>query len=300
MNLEHRVITGSSWFLQEWPLLGQELGVELSIQRDDLLPFPLAGNKWIKILGQTETLPSPRVYISNGGINSNHCRTIALWAAQNGDKAHMVLHGHNAGRAQPLSLLSKLGCRFDLIPPNEIAGRIKQISDEYIAAGFHPAVIAGGGHSPEGVTAYRKYAEGVIRENRPDFIVHASGTGGTQAGLIAACNSIDARTQVIGVSVARRAERGKQAIQEALSWLGVEQSDVDFRDSYTDGGYGIYGDATTAATAYAWRHGLPLDNVYTGKAFAGMLDLIQRGDIPKGSKVLFWHTGGSYIAFQEN
>lgn len=300
MNFEHKLISESSSYLQEWPLLGLELGIRLSIQRDDLLPFPLAGNKWVKILGLSDTLPHPRVYISNGGINSNHCRTVAFWAAQNGHKAHMVLHGNNAVVTHPLNLLSRLGCRFDVVPAEKIAARIERISSEYIAAGFHPAVIAGGGHSPEGVTAYRNYAECVIRENKPDFIVHASGTGGTQAGLIAACNSSGSKTRVIGISVARRVEPGIEAVREALSWLGMEQHDVDFRDSYTDGGYGVHGEATMAATAYAWRHGLPLDNVYTGKAFAGMLDLIRRGDIPHGSNVLFWHTGGGYISFQDN
>lgn len=299
MTFANSLIEKSSLFLQEWPLLGRELGINLSVQRDDLLPFSLAGNKWVKLLGHMQPSASPRVYISNGGINSNHCRTIALWAAQNGDKAHLVLHGQNKPGEPPLDLLSKLGCRFDVVPPNRIAAQINQLTEEYSAAGFHPTVIAGGGHSPEGVSAYKTYARDVIQENNPQFIVHASGTGGTQAGLIAACESLGSQAQVIGISVARRAEAGKAAIVEALSWLGAEQSEVDFRDQFTDGGYGVHGAETTAATAYAWSHGLPLDKVYTGKAFAGLLNLTKHGTIPRGSKVLFWHTGGSYISFQD-
>lgn len=288
-------------FLQRWSRLGDYIGVDLYVQRDDLLPAPLAGNKWIKLLGEVDNQPTGReVFISNGGTDSNHCRTVALWGAQLGVQTHFVLHGppdesstHNAS----LQFFHRLGSKFDVVSPDAISDRIECVVKAYEAAGFISKVIPGGGHSPAGVKAYRDYAAEVIATVMPDTIVHASGTGGTQAGIIAACREANSSARVVGVSVARSAIPGKEAIRESLRWLAVEDAFIDFRNDYVDGGYGRHGEQTDNAVNLAWHYGMPLDHIYTGKAFAGLMDLARTGEIEPRSRVLFWHTGGSFIAF---
>lgn len=301
MNFHMGTSVTPSAFLQEWTRLGRELGVNLSIQRDDLLPAPLGGNKWIKLLGHVGDGPkTSEVYISNGGIDSNHCRTIAIWAANLGVKAHVVLHGETdcPESGALLSFYARLGCGYEIVHSGQISGAIQRLSDDYLGHGYSPVVVPGGGHSPAGVGAYMRYAAEVIKESDPQYIVHASGTGGTQAGIIAACASLNSRAKVIGISVARSSVPGVQAIADSLSWLDASGNAIDFRDDYIDGGYGKYSVSTNRAVDFAWRHGLPLDRTYTGKAFAGLLDLVQQGEIPPDARVLFWHTGGSLIAYR--
>lgn len=288
-------------FLQKWAGLSRELGVNLSIQRDDFLPAPLGGNKWIKLLGHVGDGPkSSEVYISNGGIDSNHCRTIAVWAANLGVKAHVVLHGE-ADRPESAALLrfyARLGCSYEIVHPSQISGAIQRLFEDYLGHGYTPVVVPGGGHSPAGAGAYMRYASEVIEESDPQYIVHASGTGGTQAGIIAACASLNSQAKVIGISVARSSGPGVRAIADSLSWLGASGNAIDFRDGYIDGGYGKSSVSTNRAVEFAWTHGLPLDHTYTGKAFAGLLDLIQQNEIPPHARVLFWHTGGGLIAYR--
>lgn len=288
-------------FLQPWGRLGDRIGVDLYVQRDDLLPTPLAGNKWIKLLGEVgHAAQGNEVYISNGGLDSNHCRTIALWGAQMGISTHLVLHGdpdESLSNNTALQFLQRLGSKFDVVRAHDISGRIEQLVKSYEAVGIEPRVIAGGGHSPAGIKAYRNYAAEVLAVALPDVIVHASGTGGTQAGIIAACREVDSAARVIGISVARSRPAGKRAISEGLMWLDVNGAVVDFRDEYIDGGYGRHGERTDNAVRLGWQYGMPLDHVYTGKAFVALVDLASTGEIEPGTRVLFWHTGGSYIAY---
>lgn len=282
--------------VERFDALGARIGVELLVKRDDFLPFPLAGNKVRKIQAELDSLETtPDVVITNGSVDSNHCRTLAVFAARRGFHAHLVLHGHRAGAERSLEMLTALGASFEIVEPSEIRDSIACSQQQYEGSGKSTFVLAGGCHTPAGAIAYRDAAEMVIDEFHPDLIVVASGTGATQGGI--AAGAAASRTKVVGVSVAREAERGEAAVREAALWAGMPlRRPITFTADYREGGYGQWGPVTQAAVRLGWSFGLPLDLTYTGKAFAGLLDMVSTGAVPGGSRVLFWHTGGLWNA----
>lgn len=278
--------------------LSDALGVELLVKRDDLLPFPLAGNKVRKIEAELASLIRlPEVVITNGGIDSNHCRTLAFMGARRGFRVHLVLHGLQGSASAALSLLHSLGARYEIVEPHDIAPTIERLSAQYSHAGIAPHVIPGGAHTPAGAIAYRDTSSQTVAEAHPDVVIFASGTGATHGGIAAGAASVEPDPRVIGVSVARSADRGFPAVREAACWAGLPPDrELEFRDEFRDGGYGLASDATLSAVSLGWSHGLPLDPTYTGKAFAALFALTRSGEIAPGSRVLFWHTGGLWNA----
>ena len=141
---------------------------------------------------------------------------------------------------------------------------------------------------------------------RFDRILFATGSGGTQVGLIVGAKSCAYEGQILGISVAKTArdlgETVYQLLAPTASRLGLDRtfdtSDVAIHDGYLGGGYGVLTRAEEEAIRLvAELEGILLDPVYTGKAMAGLLDLIRRGEIDAGEKVLFWHTGGMPALF---
>lgn len=273
--------------------LSSLLGIDLIVQRDDLLPFPLAGNKFRKILAELRGLRfDPDVLVTNGAIDSNHCRTVAMIAAELGIRARLVLHSEYEQSASPaLAILSQLGAEFTVVRPDRIRSTIEKYRVSAERAGRSVHVIAGGCHTPSGARAYRDVGTLVLRECQPNYVFVASGTGATQGGLVAAASQVDRPVQVFGVSVARRGSRGRGAVAEAAGWAGDTNPKIDFIEDYIAGGYGVSDARTLSAVELGWAHGLPLDVTYTGKAFAALLDYARTVRM-KGSRVLFWHTGG--------
>jgi 1-aminocyclopropane-1-carboxylate deaminase/D-cysteine desulfhydrase-like pyridoxal-dependent ACC family enzyme len=270
------------------------------IKRDDLLPFPLAGNKVRKLTYEFQRVdPHVHTIITVGSVHSNHCRTTALMAAQRGVPLRLVLHDEGQARSGPLSqrMLMSLGAVSDVVAPEEIRTKIERMFEEIRVQGREPYLIQGGCHTPRGVTAYRDAVRELASQidHEPDVIVVASGTGATQAGIIAGCRELGWVTRVVGVSVARRKERGTAAVEEALRWVMPNHHEaIEFTDDYVAGGYGMADAATTATVQWAWRHGLPLDPVYTGKAMTAVREIAETGDARK--LVVFWHTGGLFQA----
>lgn len=281
--------------LQRLRGLGDHLQIELFAQRDDLLPFPLAGNKVRKLRAEFSSLHEvPDVVVTNGAVNSNHCRTVALMAAERGIAAHLVLHGspQDESTGSPaLRLLNELGARTSVVTPDAIASKIAAVRAGALAAGLRAHVIPGGCHSPAGANAYQEAGLAVFERLRPEFVFVACGTGATHGGLAAASALVSPSPAVIGVSVARSAERGIPQVEQAAAWAGADGIDIEFDDSFRAGGYGHTDPRTDAAVALGWSHGFPLDATYTAKAFAALIDYARRG-VLTGRRVLFWHTGG--------
>lgn len=278
--------------VEEWPRLGNLLGTKLSVVRDDLLPFPLAGNKVRKIAAEIESLQQfPDVIISNGSVDSNHSRTVATFAARYGAQAHLVLHGDDSGYSSVgAKVLRTLGATFDIGPASTIRERIEAAHCRFESQGKGVHVIAGGCHTRAGALAFRDAGMRVLGGENFDQVFVASGTGATQGGLVAAAAEVSPSTRVVGISVARDAQRGVPPVAEASMWAGASGESVTFLDQYRAGGYGLSDSATNEAVRLGWSHGLPLDPTYTGKAFAALVDWSRRGQL--GSSVLFWHTGG--------
>lgn len=278
--------------LQRWQNLDEVIGSEVWIVRDDLLPFPLAGNKIRKIESELSEIREPfDVVITNGGIDSNHCRTLAMFGARNRFEVHLVLHGDQLdGSTLSTSILSELGASFDLGSADSISERIQLAMNHYASKGKRVKVVSGGGHTKAGALAFKHASAQIFQERNFDHVFLASGTGATQGGIAAAAEEHSPETKVVGISVARSHERGLPPVAEAAKWAGCATPSIIFDDNYRAGGYGIADQSTLEAVNFGWSHGLPLDPVYTGKAFNGLLDYSSRGELAES--VLFWHTGG--------
>lgn len=295
--------------IESLPYLSASLGIEVLVKRDDLFGDSGGGNKARKMryIVHAARRAGASTLVTTGGLQSNHARATALAAAREGWRCHLVLHGDpatNEVAAGNYLLTSLLGARIDIVPSSEIAAVMADSIRQLKSNGEVPYEIQGGGHCTEGAMAYvdavnelKQQAEAL--DWHPDVVVCASGTGTTQAGILAGFESSAAPPRVIGVSVARTSPRGTAVvtaayrdIRRALGYTANELP-VEFRDDWIDGGYEVASDRVLAAIRLAARcDGLLLDPTYTGKAFCGLVDMVNRGEIPQGSRVLFWHTGG--------
>lgn len=279
--------------LEDWSDAPFGSGRELHIKRDDLLPFPLAGNKVRKLsqeLGNVNIATA--TILTVGAVNSNHCRTAAMIAARGGGRAHLILHGETSSTSAriTLAMFQRLGASWEIVDPSDIQDTLSS-ARKHLPGPVH--FVPGGCHTPSGVDAYADAVDELANQlkSTPDLIIHASGTGATQAGLIAGCHRNGwTSTRVLGVSIARDAVRGTAAVREALRWRGLGDLDVEFSDEYRAGGYGLIDASVHRALETGWRHGLPLDGTYTAKAFSALLD--REGPATQCDRVVFWHTGG--------
>ena len=140
----------------------------------------------------------------------------------------------------------------------------------------------------------------------PDYVVHSTGSGATQAGLVLGAKALTPKARVVGISVSdpkdsfeREVLTIAEATERALDLAtDVGGADVLVHDEFIRDGYGIVNqDVADVIRMVFVREGIVLDPVYTSKAFIGLLDLIRRGDIPRSAKVVFFHTGGTPALF---
>lgn len=277
--------------------LSDRWGLDLWIKRDDLIAQCLGGNKVRKvhrILAAAQARGElPALLVTNGGANSNHARVVALMGAQLGCRVHLVLHGTPTEPAEGLgnaTFYRAASAQTTYVDAEDIAATLDAVAMDARARGERVLVIPGGAHTPEAVEAY---ADAVAElPFLPDVIVHASGTGGTQAGLMAGVARAGAATRVIGISVARTAERGAAEVARLLP-PEVPASAVVFDDAFRFGGYERHTPELLAFVEGVIRlEGMPFDPTYTGKALFGLERMAAEGKITMGAQVLFWHTGG--------
>ena len=142
----------------------------------------------------------------------------------------------------------------------------------------------------------------------PDYIFHATGTGGTLAGLLAGKKVLNSNVKIISVDVSNKtpefydnvASLCEKTLERAGFHIKVTSQDINHDLNYFGKGYEI---PTTAASdaikKLARTEGILVDPVYSGKALSGLLDYVKSGKIKKGSTVVFWHTGGATALFAE-
>ncbi|MET1127868.1 MAG: D-cysteine desulfhydrase family protein [Thermoproteota archaeon] len=297
--------------------LGGEAGVELFVKRDDVMELAFGGNKVRKlefILGDALSKGADTV-ITKGAYHSNHARLTAAAAAKLGLDAYLVLYP--PGRPEPqgnLLLDALFGARIAEAPSPEVADEVmERLAADLRARGRKPYVIPGGGASPIGVYGYALALLEIVEQLRqlgkkPRYIVHATGTGATQAGLVLGRKLLGLEdVEIIGISVGRSAaevrERVARLATESAATLGldvkVDPEEVTVYERYTFGGYAVITrEVVDTIKMVARLEGLVLDPVYTAKAMYGLLDLARRGEIERGSVVVFIHTGGTPIPFQ--
>lgn len=285
-------------------------GMLVKLVRDDIFPFVGGGSKARKAVAYEEFLRKGdyNAIVTCGGIQSNHNRAMALMCARNGWKCHLCIQGEEERflNEKGNALCDRLsGAECELIRPKDTAVAMDRALEMLKAEGWKPYYVIGGGHNLPGGTCFVEAVEDLKRKCdaegwKPDYIFHASGTGSTQAGIAVGLEKVGwTNVKLVGISVARQQERGRQVIVEFANMLaehyGMPQ-DYDqkilFTADYLMGGYEQfvpemkeYLDGVMAKT------GVLFDTTYSGKGFWGMMQEVKRLGL-QDKKILFWHTGG--------
>ncbi|MCC6880382.1 MAG: D-cysteine desulfhydrase family protein [Rhodocyclaceae bacterium] len=288
-------------------------GPRLFVKRDDLTGLGLGGNKLRKLeflLGEALAQGADTV-LTVGALQSNHARQTAAACARLGLDCELVLRrGSHASEAYLNSgnlLLDRLfGARLHLLQAQESREeRMEARAEDLRAAGRRPYCVPVGGSCGLGDLGYVACAEEIIAQSedmnvRFDAVVVATGSGGTQGGLVAGMRLLEG-APVIGMAVeGTRAEQEALAAAQAmetLHLLGRDAADlgssVAVMDDFVGSGYAKPTDSMREALSLAARfEGLVLDPVYTGKAFAGLIALARSGRFNNDQSLLFVHTGG--------
>lgn len=283
---------------------------QIVVVRDDLFPFIGGGSKARKAVYYESFLKKNgyNAVVTCGSIQSNHNRAIALMAARNGWKCHLCIQGDENRFMQEKgnALLDRLsGAECELIHLEDTSTAMDRAMLKLKQEGYKPYYVHGGGHDLPGGIAFVEAVE-LLKDKcdkagyKPDYIFHASGTGSTQAGILVGVHRVGwSDVKVIGISVARQQERGRQVVIDFANMLadhyGIKErfdDKVIFCTDYLFGGYEQYThemeEYLTKAMAMT---GLVLDATYSGKAFYGMMDLIEKNNLQQ-QNIVFWHTGG--------
>ena len=300
------------------PALTKALGndVKLYVKRDDLLPGSAGGNKTRKLeFCIADALEQGAdTIITCGAVQSNHARLTASWSAKEGLDCHLILEERVKGSYKEDA--SGNNFLFELLGVKSIGvveggsnmpAQMGKKADELVAAGRKPYVIPGGASNSIGATGYAVCAEeimGQLNEMRLDInhIVVPSGSAGTHAGMVVGMAGVNGGIPISGVNVSRPKDVQEEIVYklgvETAARLGVKggiaREDIVCFDQYVGPGYSLPTDSMVEAVKlFAKTEAILLDPVYSGKAAAGLIDLIRKGHFPKNSNVLFLHTGGS-------
>ncbi|MBI5584856.1 MAG: D-cysteine desulfhydrase [Deltaproteobacteria bacterium] len=291
-------------------------GPEIYLKRDDLLGLAAGGNKTRKLefLVAEALAQGADTLITCGAIQSNHCRLTLAAAVKEGLKCRLVLEERVPGTYNPQAggnnfLYRLLGVEaVKVVPAGSYMKREMQAVAAALAAeGRKGYIIPGGGSNPLGATGYVACAQEIMAQTFEqglslDYVVCASGSTGTHAGLVAGFHGCQMNLPVIGINVSRPKLQQEELVyglvRETARFVGVHieipREAVTCFDDYVGPGYSLPTPGMAEAVRLLARtEGVLLDPVYTGKAMAGLIDLVRKGYFPKGSRVLFVHTGGS-------
>ena len=300
--------------IEELPRLSATLdGPRILVKRDDQTGLAFGGNKTRKLefLVAEAQKQGVRTLISGGALQSNHCRQTAAAAAKYGFDCILVLNGEMPDKPSANLLLDQLfGAEVVTIADRNERDRVlKETFDKAVADGRKPYLVPYGGSSPTGALGYAFAMEELMEQNKHvDWIIFGTSSGGTHAGLVLGQRVFEFKGKVLGISIDESEEWLKSRVSklatEASERLGerirFESAEVSANADYCKAGYGVLTDAEReAVNLFAKYEGLLLDPVYTGRAAAGMIDLIRKGYFKSEETVLFWHTGGQPALFAE-
>jgi len=314
--------------LEPLPRVTKHLGgPQLWIKRDDTIGPGLGGNKARKLeylMAEAVNLGMDKV-VTYGGIQSNHARMTAAACAQLGLEAHII---HFASKPKTLrgnQLLNQLfGAKSHYVPFGGRSGGSLTIETTNKLAKAVAVMLVGrgayfipvGGHTVKGCLGYvkaaieiQKQADNLHITNRPTTVVTAAGTGGTMAGLMAGFLLVDSQTKVFGIDIGKLWKSLPDSIAqlagELCATLGqphhfrTDETPL-IEDQYVGPGYSQMTDeGFSAMKMLAQLEGIVLDPVYTGKAFAGLIDSIRNGRFERDENVIFLHSGGYPAVFAE-
>ncbi len=291
-------------------------GPRLWIKRDDCTGLSSGGNKTRKLeflMADAQTREAD-VVITQGATQSNHARQTAAAAVKLGMRCHILLEDRTGNKDFNYTengnvLLDRLhGATVERRPGgSDMQAEMETVAARLTQEGRRPYVIPGGGSNPVGALGYVNAALELINQSaemglRIDHLVHATGSAGTQAGLVVGLQAINSAVHLLGIGV--RAPREKQESMvydlacrtwDYMALRGeVQRGAVLANCDYVGGGYGVPTPGMVeAVTLLAQTEGLLLDPVYSGKGMAGLIDLVRKGHFEKDQNIVFLHTGGS-------
>lgn len=285
-------------------------GPDLITKRDDQTGLAFGGNKTRKLeyLLYAAQEAGADTLITAGAVQSNHCRQTVAAATRFGLGCILVLFGDPPDPPDGNHLLHYLlGAEVVFTERAHVTDKLDEVYERVRLAGKQPYLIPYGGSNPTGALGYVNAMLELAEQGvDPDWIVFPSSSGGTQAGLLVGAQMNGFRGKILGISVdepgdhlqAHVAELATQTAHSIGETCSFTASDVLVNDDYTGGGYAVMGSAEIEAIRlFAGHEALLLDPVYTGRAGAGLIDLIRKGFFKPDNTVLFWHTGGGPALF---
>ena len=302
--------------LEAMPALSRHLGgPQIFIKRDDCTGLALGGNKTRKLeflIGDALAKGADTV-VTIGATQSNHVRQTAAAAARAGLACEAILQAAVSGRDPEyqetgnVQLDHLFGATIHRFPADREPGRLlAEIGEAVQRRGGKPYLIQIGGSNGIGGLGYANCADELAEQARTmgltiDALVHASGSGGTQGGLVAGFARHPRPTPVVGIVISGSAATTRPKVEavasETAALLGnrddVPDTAIELVDGHVGASYGQPTDEMVEAVTWVARHeGIVLDPVYSGKAMAGLMAMVRSRRFSSDQTIVFLHTGG--------
>ncbi len=294
-------------------------GPTLWIKRDDCTGIATGGNKVRKLeflMGEAMAKGATHI-VTQGAVQSNHVRQTAAVAAKLGLKCTAILEHriqtNDADYLQGGNVLFDhlMGINIEYRPGGtDMQAAIDEVGARLTEAGETAYVIPGGGSNPVGALGYASVALELLNQANEmhlkiDRIVHATGSAGTQAGLVAGLVALNAAIPVLGIGVRLPKDRQEanvfklaEATAKLMGGPAIPRDAVEANCDYVGDGYGIPTPGMAEAVMLLARNeGIFLDPVYSGKGMAGLIDLVRKKTFADSENIVFLHTGGQVGLF---
>jgi L-cysteate sulfo-lyase len=307
--------------LEALPRLSEHLGGPMIwVKRDDCTGLATGGNKTRKLeFVMADAIEhGADTIVTVGAVQSNHVRQTAAACCKLGLDCEVLLEHRVADPSKSYAesgnvLLDRLfGANLREYPGGtDFDAAMAEVADEVRARGGTPYIVPGGASNRIGALGYvncvlETLAQANERGLRIDQWVTATGSAGTQAGLIVGLEAMHAGIPLLGIGVNAPKDKQEQKVfdlaVETADYIGapgvVEREDVVANCDYVGPGYGVPTEAMNEAVLMLARlEGLLFDPVYSGKALAGLIDLVRKEEFGDARNILFLHTGGSAALF---
>lgn len=295
-------------------------GPRLWVKRDDCTGLSSGGNKTRKLeflMADAQSKGADTI-ITQGATQSNHARQTTAAAAKLGMECHILLEDRTGSNDNNYILNGNV--LLDRLHGASVSKRsggtdmnleMQDFADALIEKGKKPYIIPGGGSNPIGALGYVNCARELTEQAseiglKIDALVHATGSAGTQAGLVAGLAAIQSSIHLLGIGVRAPKDKQEQMVfdlaQKTADYLDIgieiERDKVRAICDYVGAGYGLPTDGMIKAVKLlAQSEGLLFDPVYSGKGLDGLIDQIKKGYFAGMDNVVFLHTGGSAALF---
>ncbi len=306
--------------LEEMPRLSAALdGPKFWIKRDDCSGLATGGNKTRKLefLLADALQQGADMLVTQGAVQSNHVRQTAAAACKFGLDCHALLERRVPDRAADYETTGNVlfdrifGTTIEFRPPGlDMNAEARAVTEKFAANGRKPYFIPGGGSNEIGALGYVSCAYEMLAQFDAQgldvgWIVLASGSAGTQAGLLAGLHAAGSDIPVMGISVRQPRERQIAAVHKLAAATAAQLTDTPLSlektlidDGYVGAGYGLPTEGTIAAiNLIARKEGVLLDPVYSAKGLAGLIGLTEQKFFDSQKNVVFLHTGGAAALF---